>query len=121
MIEKLFVYGRLKNTESMTWYLPNADTTPYTLHGFKMYVANARGSAGVIPGDPLDYVEGEIKILRFPWLQKLILDIREGIFLGVYKRKKILVNNNEWVWIYLYNKPIKSTEVIHSWTSKTTI
>jgi gamma-glutamylcyclotransferase (GGCT)/AIG2-like uncharacterized protein YtfP len=117
-MEKIFVYGRLKDTESMTWYLPNANTVPYILHGFKMYIANSRGSAGVVVGSPSDYVEGEIKTLRFPWIQKIILDIREGVFLGVYKRKKILLNDNEWVWIYLHNKPTTSTKVINVWISK---
>lgn len=112
-MEKIFVYGKLKDGNTKSWYIPKPDTVKHKLYGHKMHLRSS-GAAGATKGSQLDYINGEIKTLRWPRLQKLLLDLNEGVFWGVYRREKIKIERDN-VWIYLYNRSVKKCKVITRW------
>jgi len=112
-MEKIFVYGKLKDGNSKAWYLPAPKTEACRLPGFKMFLVR-NGVAGAIKGNGAGFIDGEIKTLRLPFLQKFLLDLNEGTFKGVYKRHKISTQKGE-VWIYLYNRPTNGCKEITDW------
>ncbi|KKN28308.1 hypothetical protein LCGC14_0855450 [marine sediment metagenome] len=115
-MDKIFVYGKLKDGNTKAWCIPKPGTVKHRLYGHKMYLRSS-GTAGVTKGDQSDYIDGEIKMLRWPILQKLLIDLNEGTFWGVYKRKKIKIGQKD-VWIYLYNRPTKGYKKITNWAEQ---
>lgn len=112
---KLFVYGKLQSTKTKSWLLPFSKNKKHTLFGYRLYLL-PKGTAGLVPGDKNDYVQGEIREVKwaiwpFSKLLLFILDLNEGTFCGIYKRVKI---RDMWLYLYEVRGGFEGIE-IHKW------
>jgi gamma-glutamylcyclotransferase (GGCT)/AIG2-like uncharacterized protein YtfP len=112
---KLFVYGKLQSKKSKGWLLPFSKNKKYRLYGYSLYLL-PKGTAGLVLGDKNDYVQGEIREIKwaiwpFSKLLLFLLDLNEGTFWGVYKRTKI---KDMWVYLYVVRGNFSGLK-IHKW------
>lgn len=112
---KLFVYGKLQSTKTKGWLLPFSKTRKHRLYGHRLYLL-PKGTAGLVVGDKNDYVQGEIREVKwatgfFGKLLLFILDLNEGTFWNIYERVKI---KDMWVYLYIVRGDFEGIK-IHKW------
>jgi len=123
---RLFVYGKLKTGEAMSWLLPESmfETRPHTPNGYRMYVVGNNKVAGLVEGDINEYVFGEIKESR-AWVPNFILrllllaiDMLETMSKSGYKREEILLPGGSLAWAYLYTGDVSDSIRIYEWSKE---
>ncbi|KKL50876.1 hypothetical protein LCGC14_2301150, partial [marine sediment metagenome] len=53
-MEKIFVYGKLKDDNTKSWCIPKPGTVKHRLYKYKMHLRSS-GAAGAAKGIQLDY------------------------------------------------------------------